>query len=266
MKGWVRVTRKDPCRVCKKDDWCTWHEKIGACCMRVQSSKPMRNGGWLHPHDGEVKYRPLPPKAPPQPVIDAEEIMEGWRATTAERHLQEFARDLGVSYDSLLLLGAAWSHRHQAWAFPMSDGFGKCIGIRLRDHTGKKWAVPGSRNGIFMPRTRADREVLVTEGPTDTAAALTMGFYALGRPSCSGALDMIKQACRTLSIQRLIIVSDNDGPGYAGAQRLANEVPIPACVISTPAKDIRQFVQLGGNRLTLNCILQNTVWRNTPKA
>ncbi|MTI80001.1 MAG: DUF3854 domain-containing protein [Firmicutes bacterium] len=47
MEPLQRVSYRQPCPICGKPDWCGFNSKI-AICMRVQSSYPVRNGGWLH--------------------------------------------------------------------------------------------------------------------------------------------------------------------------------------------------------------------------
>jgi hypothetical protein len=63
-------------------------------------------------------------------------------------------------------------------------------GIRLRRENGSNLAVAGSREGPFLPMTGwpGDRgRLLVSEGPSDTAALFDMGFLnVVGRPSCVG--------------------------------------------------------------------------------
>ena len=45
-----RVSKADPCPQCGKPDWCTVGD-YGVVCMRVQSAKAVKNGGWFHPFD-----------------------------------------------------------------------------------------------------------------------------------------------------------------------------------------------------------------------
>jgi len=49
---WKRVSRAIPCSVCGKPDWCTYTGS-SACCMRIESLRPLRNGGWLHAGGGD---------------------------------------------------------------------------------------------------------------------------------------------------------------------------------------------------------------------
>ena len=43
----IRVNGHRLCPVCGKPDWCAFNSTI-AICMRVESNKPIKNGGWLH--------------------------------------------------------------------------------------------------------------------------------------------------------------------------------------------------------------------------
>jgi len=171
------------------------------------------------------------------------------------------AEKLGVSAESLLALDVRWAPPHRAWAFPMRDGEGNVIGIRLRAEDGRKWAVQGSRNGIFMPVQGYPIRALVTEGPTDTAAALTLGFFAVGRPACNCGGDLIKTALTRLNIHRAIIVADRDTPGQQGAQKLAKQIGVRSTIWTPPAKDLREFLQAGGTRDVIDSEVSNFVWK-----
>ena len=57
---WVRVSKKHPCPVCEKGDWCgVTADGVFACCMRVKTDRPVKNGGWLHRLTGSAP-RPVP--------------------------------------------------------------------------------------------------------------------------------------------------------------------------------------------------------------
>ena len=92
----------------------------------------------------------------------------------------------------------------------MRTGGGEIIGIRLRNGGGRKWAVNGSRSGIFIPQgLKLDSTLYVCEGPTDTAAILDMGYDAIGRPDCTGGAGMVADFCRGKMLE-VIIITDND--------------------------------------------------------
>jgi hypothetical protein len=261
---WIRVNAKRPCPVCHKPDWCTITEDgTASCCMRVESARYMRNGGWLHRLSD-----PLPTYAPPKPPIRTQPksfaaLWAGWRQETAPTKIEAFASKLGVTPQSLDDLGAAWAWRHSAWAFPMLDGAGTTIGIRLRSENGRKWSVSGSHQGLFTPMLWVDmpREALICEGPTDTAAGLSLGFLAIGRPSCLGCEAMLPAVFRRIGVSRVVIVSDNDGPGKAGALKLASSLRVPWKIIVPPCKDLRAWVISGASRQLVETVINQQIWR-----
>ncbi len=261
---WPHVTKKNPCGACGKTDWCQVGDK-GWRCYRVESDHPFKNGGWFHPFDST---KPAPPKQKPLPVppsINATVMIRKWADMGIP--VTELAESLGVSVDSLTDLSAVYSPDHRAWAFPMRDGYGNMIGIRLRSDDGRKWAVRGSRSGIFLPTTQPHSTVYLPEGPTSTAATLTLGLYAIGRPSCNSGGPEIKTACKRLGVRRAVIVADNDDkpsglrPGFDGALKLASEIGIPVVIWTPPTKDIRDFVRSGGTAQLILSDIKNFVWK-----
>ena len=143
----------------------------------------------------------------------------------------------------------------------MFDGAEAFAGIRLRSDEGEKWALRGSRQGIFIPSMELQGEVLVVEGPTDAAAAVSLGFYAIGRPSCTGGVREIAALCRRIGIKRVSVLADNDGPGLAGARAFCGQVGLPTRLVVTPAKDLREWVKNGATRQAVEACLAAHGWR-----
>ena len=266
---WLRVSKQQRCLICDHSDWCTYTNDGGkdgkaalACCMRLESGKPAKNGGWIHKLGDNTKLRPLPlPVKAEKPVtINAPAIMDALDRETMPEMLQQLAGSLGVSVPSLESIGCAWSSGHKAFAFPMKDAEGATIGIRLRDPiSGHKWAIKGSRAGLFYAEGES-KTAYVAEGPTDTAAGLTMGMATIGRPSCHGSEDMINAVVRRKGARRVVIMSDNDGPGYRGAIRLIETLSVPCVIWMPPCKDLRQFLQQGGTAADIDCMTKGLVW------
>lgn len=223
----------------------------------------MKNGGWLHKLGEPVARIEYHPPVKPAIKIDLYRTWRDWNTQTDEADVSKYAGLLGVSALALDDLGASWAWPHGAWAFPMRDGAGNIIGIRLRADTGKKWAVTGSRQGLFLPLAwpESTQVALVTEGPTDTAAALSIGFQAIGRPSCIGCETMVAEICKRLAVRRVVIVADNDVPGRTGAQGLANFLKIPWKIIIPPTKDLREWVKSGATFNLVNCVINQKLWR-----
>ena len=142
----------------------------------------------------------------------------------------------------------------------MCDGYGNVVGIRLRNERGK-FAVRGSRQGIFLADMNPQEETLVVEGPTDAAAAVSLGFHAIGRPSCTGGTRQIAEFCRRKGVKRLSVLADNDGPGIRGARAFCDQVGVRARVVVLPAKDLREWVRHGATRRVVVACLDAHGWR-----
>src|SRR6267142_28122 len=258
--NWVRATKSFPCQVCTKPDWCTYSpDRKGWCCMRTRSARSLNNGGYWHP-DGDKRPTFVPRGTPEPPRIDAGALMVAFRRDTRPEQVSLLADNLSVSRNSLENIGVAWAQQHNAFAFPMFSGSGECVGIRLRLRDGRKLSVRGGHEGLFMPHGR-NTTCYVVEGATDTAAALTLGIWAVGRPSCRGAVAHTQVTINRLGIQRVIIIGDNDTPGIDGAKALASELQVPVASMLLPTKDLREYLRMGGTLDLLKALERQLVWR-----
>lgn len=272
---WNRVSKRRPCPVCGKPDWCLYtgddDRPAAAICARVESEKQCGEGGWLHllRSDGppwpkwqrtiHVAEKSLQP--PSTLVAIRSEFFEVLESTTPAK-LAELAGALGVSLDSLQRLETAWLPKRKVWGFPMKDSGGRIVGVRLRLSSGKKLSIKGGREGLFLPiDLAAGGRLLVCEGPTDTAALLGLGFSAVGRPSCTGGVTHIVGLAGRLQPAEIVIVADADGPGQRGAGGLASALLAYAPtvrVITPPAKDARAWVQTGATAADVNALISAT--------
>jgi hypothetical protein len=272
MSTLQRVTRTDPCIICQKDSWCLFGKDV-AICMRVvsQRSKTFTDGsiGYLHGRDGQaVQYNP--PKRKEQPFVDSAKIAQQWADHYGTESLTYLAKNLGICKAPLELLRCVKAPQPCVWGFPMREGKGHIIGIRMRHENGRKWCNPGGHNGLFIPNCNPQKEVVICEGPTDTAAALHICLYAIGRFNCAGGVDMIKEFIKLNNIRRATIVADVDNdrvidgsivnPGIQGAMALGELIGIPSRCVTLPAKDMREFVTLGGDQATFKSIADQVVW------
>jgi len=271
--GWGRVTRHRPCVVCGRGDWCgTSPDGTLVCCMRAKSDRPARNGGWLH-RIADAPTRPIPRPSVPQAqrpcacAVDWPALLRRFERDTRTAEVERLATTLGVTPGSLLRLGIAWAERHRAWAFPMFNAAHETIGVRLRAQNGQKWAIPGSRNGLFWPDGLAGTgPLLVCEGPTDAAALLGLGYATIGRPSCAGNVEMVVEAVQRLRRRDVVVVSDADGPGIEGAYRLAQALTEsghrPKVMRPVQGKDARASVQAGATRAVVDAAIADArYWR-----
>ncbi len=202
---WQRVSKRRPCPVCEKPDWCLYtgepSNPEAAICTRIESQKRCGESGWLHilRRDGPTwspRVRRIELSAARISAADLgfAKLAADFRQAVRPEALGKLAVALGVSSDSLTRLGVGWSAKHRAWTFPMSNAAGDVLGIRLRLSNGKKISVKGGHEGLFIPEgIDAHGLLLIAEGPTDTAALLDLGFSAVGRPSCSGGVWLLTE-------------------------------------------------------------------------
>lgn len=262
---WKRVTKKHPCPICGKPDWCCYTaDGRVVLCMRTPNDHPSRGdaGGWVYKQDRascavapSTLYAERDDEHIPKNSVDS--LLAEWQKNTTGIGLSAFARDLGVTRASLERLGCVWCAGQSCWAFPMRNAKGEPIGIRLRSRT-RKYSVCGSRTGLFFdPGAKASRVAWLTEGPTDTAAVLSIAPNALvvGRSDLLSAWKTLRAALSRLGVEEANICVDNelekvgrrDNPGRAGSMRLAEALGIPCRFISVPGfKDIREYVRDGG--------------------
>lgn len=276
----IRVTRQNPCPVCGKPDYCfITDDGAKAVCMRVPSEHPTKSSdcqGYVHIlKDTPREARPMPvrPVRRPVPRVDPGAYMERLRQGGWSDGVSAWlAGKLGVSAASLDALAPAADFIAKAFAFPMRDGHGKVVGIRYRAMDGSKWSKTGSAQGLFY---RSDiqpcRVIAVCEGPTDTAAALTLGLSAVGRASCNGGEDMLNVLFTRLGVDECVIVADNDGekldayghrmePGLNGALKLASRLCVPSRIIIPPCKDIRLWVRSGATLEAFDALVGSASW------
>jgi|TARA_R100000458_G_C8272609_1_gene247462 5S rRNA maturation endonuclease (ribonuclease M5) len=253
MTDWIRANKSSKCPICNKEQWCLIAKDMSAViCPRVEegSKKYIEGSGYLHIlKPGEYKRaNPEWKQELPEHNTVLAQLAKKQIKARAEDKLDLVASDLQVPADTLKRLYMGWSGTHNGATFPMFRHKRRVIGIRIRTMTGKKFAVKGSRQGLFLPEgwdNNPKNGVLVCEGPTDTAAALSLGFDAIGRPSCLGGTHLISEA---VSGRRVAIIADDDGPGMDGARRLQKHLDklCPSCkIVVPPCSDMREWVRSG---------------------
>lgn len=273
-KVWPGVSKERPCPICGKDHGLCRFGDYSILCHREPSDHPSKDGGWYHAYGGKNPKPFLPPKRDvAEPLVNGSQLMEIYAEETSNEMVESLALNLGVSRSSLDLLFACYAKNHKAWAFPMRDGLGNIIGIRLRNEDGEKWAVRGSRQGLFIPTYfEGDMSTCyVTEGPTDCAAVLTLGLYSIGRPSCNSNHEQLSIALKERKIRRVVIISDNDdkrrpdgrqwNPGLDGAKALGAALKLPYVIWIPPTKDVREFVRSGGTLAVIESAVKQKVWK-----
>jgi len=261
-----RVSKQNPCPICGKSDWClTTPDSSAAICQRVREGAVRRCGdaGWLHLLRDDRRNRPrsfnrwIHITTVPKQTADFEHLARQYEGQLTTDDLNTLAACLGVSTQSLQRLHVGWDDK--AYTFPISNSDGRIIGIRRRFISGYKVSVTGGKTGLFVPSEFSAKEpLLICEGPTDTAAALDLGYDAIGRPNCNSRIEMTLAAAKGRT--EIVIVGDADKVGRAGAERLADALVLHYLrvkIIYPPngVKDLRQWLQGGLTREMLQQII-----------
>ena len=208
------------------------------------------------------RRRPTVAEEPQRRTPDCDrmtKLADGYAAAVDAATLQTIADHLpGVAADAVARLSVGWWAGRGVTTWPMRSHTGAVVGIRTRDlSSGNKSSVAGSVAGLFIaaglirPDVRPGR-LFITEGPTDAAALLSAGLFAVGRDAARST-ETMADAARYAGRMRpaeVVIVADGDEPGRVGAHRSA--VPmlamVPAVRIITPppgVKDVRAWVAGG---------------------
>ena len=240
--GWVRVTRTHRCPECDGSDNCTVStDGRVVWCGRVESDRMNAGGQWLHRIDddgGARGHRPRVPQPPP-PRPKSSGTGTKWRdiAIAGLRHPRltekrdELARHLGVSVTALERLKVGWS-LSKCWTFPERDADGQIIGILRRWPDERKLQLAGSARGLTFAKDWAETKgpVYLVEGPSDTAALMTLGLCVIGRFNDKGGSELLAELLARHAMDRqLIVIGENDRKSHESLKPAVRERHSPEC-------------------------------------
>lgn len=269
-----RVSHRNPCPICKHEDWCLYSlEGDAAICTRVSEGSVKRcknDAGWLH-----ILKEDFKPKKPA--TIKKRLQVLNWNLLNdaymnnlpgfydpgipyRAEHIKDLCNRWGVGTGALQAMQIGWSGRY--FTFPVRDAENKPIGLQRLYPDNSKRLDKGSQMGILIPRLNWDDlpdnwTLFICEGLSDTATALDLGLRAIGRLSCGTGKDHIIKFCAKKKPSQIVIVADNDIPGLAGAKLLGRHIchgyklftiTCPHIKVITPptgAKDIREWRKKG---------------------
>lgn len=295
MSDWQRVRRDRPCVLCGRGDWCLYvgdpADPEACICPRTPGGNDLGEAGYLHRRHIRTDLPRTPaiarPKPAPASALSAEQwdrLVRCWELGHADPRLHELAGQLGVPPQTLLATDVGWAPARDlhaldtacsgdgCWCWPMRDGWGNTIGVRLRTRDGFKYAIAGSLNGLFLPLPfPVSSTLFCCEGPTTLAALLAWDTCAVGRASCNtGVHELITLAGR-VRCDDLVIVADRDkvdprtgmAPGLHYAQRLADQINNgwrAVRVIQPPEgfKDLRDWYRAGARVQDLFALVWST--------
>lgn len=234
MSRWIRTTRDNLCPMCQKWGWCCINndgQSVVVKCNRISEGafKQGEDGSgiyWMHRLAGDWRARKPEPKITPTIPPASPEMKSlaiDMHLSITPKQLALISKTLGLSAISLRRMRIGWSSKNRAMSFPMREPAGGVIGIRLRTLKGDKFSVKGGHSGLFIPtETNETGPLLITEGPTDTAALLDLGFNVLGRPSQTGAKEMIAAYCARFTKPRDVVILKNNDVTGSRALELTN--------------------------------------------
>jgi hypothetical protein len=244
--GWIRVSRSKRCPCCDKADYCTISDDGARVhCMRVESAKPAKGslGGWIHQLATAVSMpRSLPRAEQPRPDIDFHaEARRMYQHKRASQTRTDLAAQLGVSVEALNRLGVGFgADKREYSSWPERGIDGKVVGIVTRYQDGSKKMVRWSRHGLyFTPNWRESTDlVLCPEGGSDVAACLTMGLFAIGRPSNLGGVDLLIAKLKQIKPLRVIVLGERDDEPEKRGNPKTPSCPLACkgCAICTPGR------------------------------
>lgn len=278
MSEWIRVSRAEPCPICRKPDYCTrTTDGTAVKCARVESDQPCTGklGGWIH-----KLTDPLPPVPPPKPIEKkpdwTEECRKMFSHEKAHDKRCEVADGLKVSVESLeaLRVGIGWDdwNGKEFSSWPSRDSDGRCIGYVRRYADGTKRTNQGGTTGIFYTPNWYTHQgpVFIVEGGSDVAACESYNLNSIGRASNTYGghwiAKMLKQCCPE---RRVIVVGERDEnpskrgtvssctatcrgcafcfPGLFGMTKVADELGPKAFGVMAPpsVKDMRELLTGG---------------------
>lgn len=237
---WVRVTRSSPCPICGYGDWCmVSRDGTSAACGRVMDGAKRRSDGSLvefrdgmgYVHDlrdesGRPRREVVVPAGRPvsRRVVPDTDWLAMHReavASISRQRMAHLSEELGVSEMALAVYGTG--RRMCRYTWPMRDGRGRIIGMRTRMN-GQKRAVPGSRNGLFLPDAKPwGNRIVIVEGPTDAAACLDMDIYAIGISHAGGNLEFLAEWLAGEK-REITVLADRDRAGVHAATGLSRKL------------------------------------------
>ncbi len=183
--------------------------------------------------------------------INWKELNDGYASTYF--FMKDKKKPFDVSLNILTLISCGWDG--EAWTFPFRLPNYDIIGIQRRFPDGFKCAVDGTRNGLFLTEMEPTSNLFITEGISDMATMLDMGYFTIARPNNDSCNDMIEEYIKyhlpSSSGSRVFIISDNDDAGIKGSEKLAELLDLSMHNILTPLeKDIREHRNKLGTEAT----------------
>lgn len=229
--SWYTVSRRYPCPICHKPDWCSAtgqnDSPDAVVCMREPSDNQRPNGGWLHrlrdtndwvPDPSNKKASTSTKQSQPwdtgsnvdkptaKTFSSADELLAAWEVRLGKPSaLYEYENEQG----ELIGLVARWDQMTQEGA-----ANGKTIRQASRQTDGR-WAhkaMPNPKPLYRLPSLMASKgPIYLVEGEKCVDYLASIGIHATTWPGGSSAA--VKADITPLAGRDLVLLADNDEPG-----------------------------------------------------
>lgn len=262
----TRVRPDTPCPICKHTDGCLIHRSgTYILCYHVPSNVYWKIGYKHMTNPSDIERLHTAASVPPQPLAAPKNfttLSVAYATAITPTQRGSLATQLGVSSASLEQLCVGWSSHLSVYTAPMYNDQWDTIGIHTRNLEGEKRVIAGSGVGLFIPAGFRSRPgvTFITEGLSDTAAAIDVGLNAVGRFNAGTCTEIL---VTLLAEHSVYIIADNGATGIRGAAELqvalksvtksVHLIYIPSG--ATPAKDLRELLCAVGKNTVLNYIL-----------
>lgn len=274
--NFTRVSKRQRCPICGRPDWCMVRydddKALAAICPRTESKHRCGDAGYLHVLEaGSHQKRSGGKQIHLVPMRDYRTLAQRLAEATPLAEYERLSTSLGVTVASLQALRFGYVAGEQlrkfgirfcghAWAIPMHDYRGRVPGLRLRLPNGRKVAAKGSRNGLFIPCQpgHSSGPLFIAEGESDTAALLSMGVRAIGRPGALACVEAVVRHVTSQGERDVVVMGDADAVGEAGAAKVAEDLSamgVNTRVAVPPAKDVRAWFQAGATSCDLRALV-----------
>ncbi|TKJ32882.1 MAG: hypothetical protein CEE38_21925 [Planctomycetes bacterium B3_Pla] len=209
--------------------------------------------------------KPSGDKARPKP--DFAKLLGKYERNFLPCKHEELEEILGItiSINSSIGFGLGWCQEQRVYTAPTYNTNWNVTGILRRFSDGKKKFVRGSVKGLFLDKHRYDpnAQVLLPEGLSDCLAGASLGFQVIGRPDARSCANLLCEFLMKYGLKKPIVVCDNDSPGRAGAEHLADKLAdkgLSVKVIELPEryKDFREYVTDGATTECVQQLIDNT--------
>jgi len=264
--SWIQANKALPCPICGRTHYCSLNpdEGIVKCTQLSDGSFTQRKDaagmGFFHNHDFSDIVVPDTVVREVKPIPSWDRVIR-MSLTAPRRHLRTLSRLLGgtpanlidceigfLTHKQIEDLGTTCNH-YGCWTFPMKNAQGKVIGVRLRTPDGFKYALKGSRNGLFYSTLSPTQPVLIVDGASDAYKGHLHHLNIIGRPSSTTGNELLLELfkdLRPLYVDQLLDADDNENREHARstANELLANLYHGSIFYPPRGKDLREWLEI----------------------